>query len=84
MKLPKRRAPENDAECHVFRDVILMINGAVGGLRTLGWSLFILTLPVYAFALFITEMVAARAVSERCPGVRKRLFVFGVLFGVQF
>ena len=25
-----------------------------------------------------------RAVSERCLGIQKRLFVFGVLFGVQF
>ncbi len=26
----------------------------------------------------------ARAVTERCSGVRKQLFVFGVLFGVRF
>ncbi len=25
-----------------------------------------------------------RADAERCPGVRKRMFVFGVVFGVHF
>lgn len=41
----------------VFGDLLLMINGAIGGLRTLGWSLVMITVPLYVFALFYTEMI---------------------------
>lgn len=45
----------------VFKDLILMINGAVGGVRTLGWSIVMIFVPLYAFALFYTEMIGLDA-----------------------
>jgi hypothetical protein len=44
-------------ELEIFSDLILMVNGAVGGLRTLGWSILLLCLPVYVFALFLNQTI---------------------------
>lgn len=44
-------------QLEIFRDLLLMINGAVGGVRTLLWSIILITVPIYVFALFFTEMV---------------------------
>jgi len=40
-----------------FRDLFTMINGVVGGTRTLLWSFVIIMIPVYAVALFCRETI---------------------------
>jgi len=42
-------------------DLVLMINGAMGGLRTLFWSLFLISLPLYVVALVLRETLGEEA-----------------------
>lgn len=39
----------------VFSDLLMMINGATGGMRTFIWSVFLISLPVYSVALVLTD-----------------------------
>eukprot|EP00448_Togula_jolla_P031123 CAMPEP_0170648380 /NCGR_PEP_ID=MMETSP0224-20130122/44709_1 /TAXON_ID=285029 /ORGANISM="Togula jolla, Strain CCCM 725" /LENGTH=416 /DNA_ID=CAMNT_0010979913 /DNA_START=1 /DNA_END=1248 /DNA_ORIENTATION=+ len=41
----------------LFNDLIMMINGAAGGIRTLFWSTVLLVIPVFTFALFLRETI---------------------------
>jgi len=48
----------------VFSDLMMMIDGALAGVRTLFWSIVLMTLPVYVFALILTETLGAKNVSR--------------------
>jgi len=39
----------------MFADLLMMINGAIGGMRTLFWSMILISLPLYAVALLLRE-----------------------------
>jgi hypothetical protein len=39
----------------IVADLVLMLNGVVGGLRTLFWSIFLISLPLYVVALVLRE-----------------------------
>lgn len=41
-------------------DLMMMIDGALAGVRTLFWSILLMTLPVYVFALILTETLGAK------------------------
>jgi hypothetical protein len=43
-------------------DLVLMINGAMGGLRTLFWSLVLISLPLYVVALVLRETLGEEAI----------------------
>jgi len=44
-----------------LKDVIWMIHGAIGGLRTLFWSLVLISLPLYVVALVLRETLGKEA-----------------------
>merc|ERR1719330_1950493 len=52
----------------------MMINGAVGGVRTLIWSYLLLTLPIYCVALFLRHTVGQEedATSLECCSTTPR------------
>lgn len=39
----------------VFSDLLMMINGATGGMRTFLWSVLLISLPLYSVALVLTD-----------------------------
>eukprot|EP00927_Polykrikos_kofoidii_P080378 TRINITY_DN7724_c0_g1_i2.p1 TRINITY_DN7724_c0_g1~~TRINITY_DN7724_c0_g1_i2.p1 ORF type:complete len:649 (-),score=109.52 TRINITY_DN7724_c0_g1_i2:111-2057(-) len=40
---------------HLFHDLLLMVNGTLGGIRTLCWSAVIIACPVYIVAIILRE-----------------------------
>merc|ERR1719237_974523 len=48
-------------EFNVFRELLTMLRGLVGGLRTLFWAFVMLSLPIYALGLALTSMLGNRA-----------------------
>jgi len=50
----------------IFGDLLMMIQGALGSLRTLMWSAVLIACPVYAIALFLRETLGS--VSNPGPG----------------
>lgn len=44
----------------VFCDLVLMIRGALGGIRTLFWSIVLISLPIYAVSLFFRETLGTQ------------------------
>jgi hypothetical protein len=45
-------------------DLVMMVNGAIGGLRTLFWSVIIISLPLYVVALVMRETLGANEKGE--------------------
>mmetsp|Transcript_23265 Transcript_23265/g.62093 ORF Transcript_23265/g.62093 Transcript_23265/m.62093 type:complete len:591 (-) Transcript_23265:86-1858(-) len=43
------------ARLEIFCDLVVMIRGTLGGMRTLLWSAVVIALPLYALALFFRE-----------------------------
>jgi hypothetical protein len=56
------------ARLGIFRDLIMMIEGALGGVRTLFWSFALIIVPLYAFALFLTETLGSKKVPKGQAG----------------
>merc|ERR1719346_28366 len=54
----------------IFGDLLMMIRGAVGGVRTLFWSAVLISFPVYAMALVMRETVG----NTQTPGEGGVLF----------
>ena len=68
--------------CYVWNQI-----GEVDATYYPNWMRALKTLavvPMFIVDLIFMAMVLIRAVSERCLGVRKQLFVFSVLFSVRF
>jgi hypothetical protein len=40
---------------HVFKELMVMVQGILGGLRTLGWSFVLISLPLYIAALILRD-----------------------------
>merc|ERR1719210_2005583 len=49
------------ARLHFFKDLIMMISGAIGGIRTLLWSILLIALPLYVLALIFRESLGPYA-----------------------
>eukprot|EP00927_Polykrikos_kofoidii_P048265 TRINITY_DN4248_c0_g1_i2.p1 TRINITY_DN4248_c0_g1~~TRINITY_DN4248_c0_g1_i2.p1 ORF type:complete len:628 (-),score=92.40 TRINITY_DN4248_c0_g1_i2:51-1859(-) len=47
----------------VFEELMLMVNGVLGGMRTLCWALVLLSIPLYIVAMILRE-TAGRTVDE--------------------
>jgi len=47
-----------------FSELLMMINGAIGGLRTLLWSQLLLAVPLYCFAVMLREVLGAMSHME--------------------
>lgn len=47
-----------------FSDLMMMIDGLLTAVRTLFWSIVLMTLPVYVFALILTETLGAKQAGE--------------------
>eukprot|EP00927_Polykrikos_kofoidii_P038374 TRINITY_DN3270_c1_g3_i4.p1 TRINITY_DN3270_c1_g3~~TRINITY_DN3270_c1_g3_i4.p1 ORF type:complete len:729 (+),score=112.61 TRINITY_DN3270_c1_g3_i4:161-2347(+) len=43
----------------MFADLLLMINGTIGGIKTLCWSCALVAVPIYAFSIVIRETVGS-------------------------
>jgi hypothetical protein len=43
----------------IATDLVMMINGAIGGIRTLMWSILLISLPLYVVALILRETLGA-------------------------
>jgi len=41
----------------LFKDLLMMINGMIGGMRTLFWSMILIVLPLYAVAVLLRDSV---------------------------
>jgi hypothetical protein len=49
---------------HVFKDLVMMFNGTLGGLRTLFWSVFLISVPLYVVALVLRESLGQETPKE--------------------
>lgn len=49
------------ARLHIFKDLTKMVSGAVGGMRTLFWSIVLIIVPLYMLAVILTESLADKA-----------------------
>jgi len=61
-----------------FNELMMMINGALGGIRTLLWSYFLLLLPLYVVALLLRQSLGEE--TEPGTGVESFSTLAGALF----
>jgi len=60
----------------LFKDLLMMVNGMIGGMRTLFWSIVLILCPLYALALFMRETIGEEAgpTAEPFSSLRKSMF----------
>merc|ERR1712060_600734 len=46
---------------HIFKDLVKMLSGALGGLRTLFWSMILIAVPLYMMAVVLRESLGRHA-----------------------
>jgi len=63
----------------MFSELTMMINGAVGSMRTLLWSMLLITLPVYGMALLLRESLGGQ-VGAGTEGFQSVLASFFTVF----
>merc|ERR1719507_547669 len=51
-----------------FSDLSMMIHGAIGGMKTLIWSILLISIPIYAMAVMLRESVGNEPVTEGAEG----------------
>lgn len=52
------------ARIPLFSDLSMIVNGAVGGVRTLCWSFILISVPVYVLAVILRETLGSESGSE--------------------
>lgn len=62
----------------IFKDLLMMVNGMIGGMRTLFWSMVLILVPLYALALFMRETVGEEDGEAAEPFSSLRLSMFTV------
>lgn len=51
----------------LFKDLLMMISGIVGGMRTLFWSMILILIPLYAVALILRDTVGRLSLEASDP-----------------
>jgi len=65
---------------HIFNELMMLINGAIGGLRTLLWSHLIILLPLYLVAMILRQSLGERAREGHGDGAEYFATMSGSLF----
>jgi hypothetical protein len=64
----------------MFRELMMMINGAMGGIRTLFWSVLLISLPLYSVALVLRETVGRQGVTGGSESFKSLPLAFFTMF----
>eukprot|EP00928_Gymnodinium_smaydae_P030398 TRINITY_DN22628_c0_g2_i3.p1 TRINITY_DN22628_c0_g2~~TRINITY_DN22628_c0_g2_i3.p1 ORF type:complete len:689 (-),score=80.67 TRINITY_DN22628_c0_g2_i3:85-2097(-) len=65
-----------------FGELAQIIQGAMGGMRTLAWSMVMVLLPLYTVALILRETVGAYDDAKDHPGIKEFTHLGSALFTV--
>jgi len=51
---------------HVFKELRMMVNGVIGGLRTLFWALMLISMLVYIFGVMMRQLLLQPLACDEC------------------